>query len=300
MEGSLVAYKVFTNGSVLQASEINDNLMKQAVSVFSNAAARTAAITSPVEGQMTYLEDTNELSIYNGSSFVVIGTSATNSYNYVDTIYYTSSGTFTKATYPWLRAIKVKVQGAGGGTGGCNITGASSCSAAGGGGGGCYTESFITDISGLAASVTVTRGAGGAGSADGFTNGSDGGTSSFGSLVTASGGFGGQGSTAQFIPNIAANGGSGGSTGTGDFKVMGTAGETPIIWNTIWHKGSAGGTSFFGGRPTINQRASGGQVTGQVGQPYGGGANGPSNATNQATQAGAAGGNGIVIVELYA
>jgi hypothetical protein len=65
-----VAYKIFTNGSVLQASEINDNLMKQAVAVFSNSAARSAAITSPVEGQLTYLEDANVYNSWNGSSWV--------------------------------------------------------------------------------------------------------------------------------------------------------------------------------------------------------------------------------------
>jgi hypothetical protein len=70
MEGSLVAYKVFTNGSTLQASELNENLMQQATAVFSNAAARTAAITSPVEGQLTYLEDTNLYQHWNGSSWV--------------------------------------------------------------------------------------------------------------------------------------------------------------------------------------------------------------------------------------
>jgi hypothetical protein len=70
MEGSLVAYKVFTNGSTLQASELNENLMQQSVATFSNAAARTAAITSPVEGQLTYLEDTNEYASWNGSAWV--------------------------------------------------------------------------------------------------------------------------------------------------------------------------------------------------------------------------------------
>jgi hypothetical protein len=70
MEGSLVAYKVFTNGSTLQASELNENLMQQATAVFSNAAARTAAITSPVEGQMTYLEDVNRYDHWNGSAWV--------------------------------------------------------------------------------------------------------------------------------------------------------------------------------------------------------------------------------------
>jgi hypothetical protein len=70
MEGSLVAYKVFTNGSTLQASELNENLMQQATAVFSNAAARTAAITSPVEGQLTYLEDVNLYHHWNGSAWV--------------------------------------------------------------------------------------------------------------------------------------------------------------------------------------------------------------------------------------
>jgi hypothetical protein len=69
MEGSLVAYKVFTNGSVLQASEVNENLMQQAVATFSNSAARTAAITSPVEGQLTYLLDTDRFEWWSGSAW---------------------------------------------------------------------------------------------------------------------------------------------------------------------------------------------------------------------------------------
>jgi hypothetical protein len=70
MEGSLVAYKVFTNGSVLQASEVNENLMQQAVATFSNSAARTAAITSPVEGQLTYLLDVDRYEHWNGSEWI--------------------------------------------------------------------------------------------------------------------------------------------------------------------------------------------------------------------------------------
>jgi len=67
MEGSLVAYKVFTNGSVLNASEINDNLMNQSVMVFSNSTARSAALTAPVEGMLTWLEDVNRYEYRNGS-----------------------------------------------------------------------------------------------------------------------------------------------------------------------------------------------------------------------------------------
>jgi hypothetical protein len=75
MEGSLVAYKVFTNGSVLNASEINDNLMNQSVMVFSNSTARDAALTSPVEGMLTWLEDVNRYESYNGTAWVVLGNS---------------------------------------------------------------------------------------------------------------------------------------------------------------------------------------------------------------------------------
>jgi hypothetical protein len=70
MEGSLVAYKVFTNGSVLNASEVNENLMNQSVITFSSATARSSAITSPIEGMITYLEDSNSYQTWNGSAWV--------------------------------------------------------------------------------------------------------------------------------------------------------------------------------------------------------------------------------------
>jgi hypothetical protein len=72
MEGSLVAYKVFSNGSVLNASEINDNLMNQSVMVFSNAAARTAALTTPVDGMLTYLEDSDTYESYTSGSWITV------------------------------------------------------------------------------------------------------------------------------------------------------------------------------------------------------------------------------------
>lgn len=62
-----MAYKVFTNGSVLNASEINDNLMNQAVMVFSNSTTRAAALTAPVEGMLTWLQDVNRYEYRNGA-----------------------------------------------------------------------------------------------------------------------------------------------------------------------------------------------------------------------------------------
>jgi hypothetical protein len=64
-----MAYKVFTNGSVLPASDVNDYLMNQSVIVFASSAARASAITSPVEGMVTYLQDTNIYQFWNGSAW---------------------------------------------------------------------------------------------------------------------------------------------------------------------------------------------------------------------------------------
>jgi hypothetical protein len=73
MEGSLVAYKVFTNGSVLNASEMNEYLMNQSVITFSNSTARGSAITTPVEGMITYLEDTQTYESWDGAAWVAFG-----------------------------------------------------------------------------------------------------------------------------------------------------------------------------------------------------------------------------------
>jgi len=65
-----MTYKVFANGNPLQASEINQNLMQQAIAVFTDAAARDAAIAVPVNGQFAYLTGTGALVKYNGASWV--------------------------------------------------------------------------------------------------------------------------------------------------------------------------------------------------------------------------------------
>ena len=62
--------QVFTAGEGLTAADVNGYLMDQAVMVFANATARTAAIAAPTEGMVTYLSDTNALEYYDGSAFV--------------------------------------------------------------------------------------------------------------------------------------------------------------------------------------------------------------------------------------
>jgi len=64
-----MAYKVFSNGDALTGGELNTYLMNQSVMVFASATARTAALPSPSEGMVTYLEDTNTLYLWNGSTW---------------------------------------------------------------------------------------------------------------------------------------------------------------------------------------------------------------------------------------
>ena len=60
-------FKVFQNGSVLLASEVQDYMMDQMIMVFADAAARDAAITSPSEGMFAFLKDTDTLTVYTTS-----------------------------------------------------------------------------------------------------------------------------------------------------------------------------------------------------------------------------------------
>ena len=64
--------KVFTAGEVLAAADVNGYLMDQSVMVFANAAARTAAISSPAAGMMTFLVDVAAVNVYDGSAWVEV------------------------------------------------------------------------------------------------------------------------------------------------------------------------------------------------------------------------------------
>jgi hypothetical protein len=60
-------FKLFENGSVLLASEVNAFMMDQMIMVFADAAARDAAILSPSEGMFAFLKDTDTLTVYTTS-----------------------------------------------------------------------------------------------------------------------------------------------------------------------------------------------------------------------------------------
>ncbi len=67
-----LGFKTFNTGDVLTAADTNGYLM-QGVWTFANSAARTAAVTSPQEGNVSFLKDTNSLEIYDGAAWVSYG-----------------------------------------------------------------------------------------------------------------------------------------------------------------------------------------------------------------------------------
>ena len=176
---------------------------------------------------------------------------------------FTSSGTFVVPA--GVSRAKVTVVGGGGGS--CRTTDGTRVCAAGGGGG-----TAIEIITGLVpgTSITVTVGAGAAPKSNG--DGNPGGTSSFGSYLSATGGQGGTRGSDGFVP-VPAVGGAGGIGSGGQLNVAGSAGVA----------GGPGGSSHYGG--------GGGYLS--PGRSYGGGA-GAGDHDLEETSAGAP---GVVIVE---
>jgi hypothetical protein len=282
-------FKTWVDGDILTAGDVNTYLMDQAVMVFADAAARSSAITSPTEGMVTFLKDNNLFQVYDGSAWVMMR------FGLEGIIRYTTSSTFTKATYPWLRAIRVYLVGGGGGGGGAGTTTAGQAYSCESGGGGGYAESFITDIASLDASITITVGAGGNGGT-GAAAGTNGGASSFGALVAANGGNAG-GYFLATGPFMGASF-SGGVGTAGDIQIQGgSCRPTTLISVAANASSSCGGGDSLLGFGAAGSRANG---DGNAGQDYGGGGSGAAQAENQGTaRNGGAGAPGIVIVELY-
>lgn len=67
-----LGFKTFQTGDVLTAADTNGYLM-QGVWTFADSAARSAAVTSPQEGNVSFLKDTNSLEIYDGTTWVAYG-----------------------------------------------------------------------------------------------------------------------------------------------------------------------------------------------------------------------------------
>lgn len=65
-------YTTLVAGTVITASWANACVRDQGVTPFADASARTSAITSPVEGMLTYLTGSDQLHFYSGSVWVPV------------------------------------------------------------------------------------------------------------------------------------------------------------------------------------------------------------------------------------
>lgn len=210
-------------------------------------------------------------------------------------ITYTENGAFVKANYPWLRAVRAKVQGGGGGGGSASAN--ASGRYAGPGGGGAYVERLFA-VGELGPSETVTVGAGGAGGGDTVEeSGSSGGSSSFGSHITAGGGgAGGQGTTTGGDRHGPGGGSGGNPAGVYDLGIRGQAGQGEHQ-SSVTALSPLGGSSHLGHCPGQSRTTS--IAPGADGAGYGSGGGGGASCGGTGFVSGGKGADGVVILELY-
>lgn len=67
-------YRQFADGDVLTAAQVQTFLQDQAVMRFADSSARTTALgTAVAEGMLSYLDDANEVQVYDGSAWGAVG-----------------------------------------------------------------------------------------------------------------------------------------------------------------------------------------------------------------------------------
>ena len=171
-----LGFKDFAVGEVLTAADVDGYLMQQTVMRFADSAARGSALgTAPgtavelSEGMVTYLDDSNTVSAFNGTSW--LGLSNFNS----RTVITATDNTWAVPTLA-SSIVRVIVIGGGGGGGGANATGVPGDGltggtsyfgfgagfeiSAGGGGGGRGAAAALTGVAGTAGFASGNGGGG--------------------------------------------------------------------------------------------------------------------------------------------
>lgn len=206
---------------------------------------------------------------------------------------FTADGTYTKPA--GLIYVKVKLVAGGGAGGGSLATGGSDYSSGGGGAGGGSSEELIDASLISDGGETVTIGAGGTG---GTGNGPAGTSTSFGSLLSATGGAGG---ISGFVTagRQVASGGIGGIGSGGDTNMKGGSGTSAwseaVIALAI---AGNGGDSLFSGI-TRGGAVSSGVEAGINALSPGGGGSGAALGNSQSAQDGGDGFRGELVVEEF-
>lgn len=283
----------------LKATEVDLTTAEDRITVNEGDIATNEGDITTLEGDVTTLQgdvttlqddvDDVELEINNGLGLR-------------ETVVFTSSDTFTKASYPWLRKVRVRAVGGGGGGGGAVGTSGGEHAVGAGGGAGGYFEALY-DAADLAASESVTVGSGGVGGSTAGSNGGNGEDTVF------------KGATA--VKGLGGNGDATANPNTTRWVYEGNGGSTIIIDPEVYHtqEGQAGsrasgqegfpwllgdgGASAFGASGRAWTKAFQGSQGGSATNPGAGGSGGFSCAGGDA-QLGGFGADGIVILELYA
>ena len=216
-----------------------------------------------------------------GGNFLSINLSDVSGYSPPDTLVFIASGTLDLVPYKAVKPDKTRVDVlviAAGGSGGRVNLGGSPNDAGGGGGGSSIQASF--NLGDLPDTIGITIGAGGTAISGTTGTGNQGGTTSFGSIISIPGGPGGDAGswglaastgTIVFDKSLVSYGvGTGPSAGTGGDVGVGStaAGTTSIYFGDGGNGGSNGvdGTApgGGGGAGTISGTSSGAGARGEI------------------------------------
>lgn len=281
-------YKEFVAGETLDQDEINDYLM-QGMLVFAGTAARGSAIGTPVEGQFTYLSDSDSVEFFDGSQWTELSAGGVE-FEYLIIAGGGGAGQGDNTS-----------RGGAGGAGGyrCSVVGENS-------GGGDSAEPKVTLLAGI--NYTVTIGAGGAGRTAGDNRGAPGNTSAFGPIWSTGGASGG-----REYQSASGHGGSGAGGGAQNLSVLrygspGIPGQGYAGGNMQGSSANAGGGGGAGGagaQPTagvgVSSSITGTPVTRATGGPGNTNSSGSSNTgdgggSGFGAQLAGNGGSGVVIL----
>jgi hypothetical protein len=222
---------------------------------------------------------------------------------------FTTPGANTYTPTSGMAHVIAYCTGGGGGGGGADTDAADFHVGAGGGGGAGGTAIEEYSAGTIGASQTVTIGAAGAaGSATNGANGGAGGNTTFGALMTATGGALGTGSGVSASQVSSPAGGAGGIPTNGDINITGGGGTDGLAvatdgvgFNSTAGTGGQGGPSYWGGGGIVASQSQADGSTddsqaGNDGTAYGSGGGGGVVLTTATGVAGGAGKAGVCVV----
>lgn len=93
-----LGYKNWAANDILAAADLNGYVADQVVMYFADAAARSAAVTSPTAGMVSYRNDGQVLEFYNGSTWIGLSSATTiNASNVINTLTASTATAYTVA-----------------------------------------------------------------------------------------------------------------------------------------------------------------------------------------------------------